>query len=50
MSAVAEEKNMTVRKLAVRAVPRSGKCAELLAMFAIDAAAIMKAVKDVLAE
>lgn len=49
MSVVADEKNMTVRKLAVRGIPRSGKCAELLAMFCIDAAAIVKAVKDVLA-
>ena len=49
MSAVAEEKNTTVRKLAVRSVPRSGKCAELLSMFGIDSVAIVKAVKDVLA-
>jgi len=50
MSAVAEEKNVTVRKLAVRGVPRSGKCAELLSMFGIDAPAVVKAVKDILAE
>jgi len=50
MSAVAEEKNTIVRKLAVRSVPRSGKCAELLSMFGIDSVAIIKAVKDVIAE
>merc|ERR1739838_19479 len=49
MNAVAMERNIVVKHLAVRDVPRSGKCAELLAMFGIDAAAITKAVKEVVA-
>jgi len=37
-----------VKRLAVRGVPRSGKPAELLSMFGIDADHIVKAVKEVL--
>jgi len=44
-SAVSEEKDITVHRLAVSGVPRSGKPAELLDMFAIDANAIANAVK-----
>ena len=43
-SAVAEERDIIVRHLAVRDVPRSGKCQELLDMFGISAAAIGNAV------
>ncbi len=45
-SAVAEEKDTVVRKLAVSGVPRSGKAAELMEMFAINANAVCKAVRD----
>jgi len=48
LSCVAEEPNTVVKKLAVNAVPRSGKCDELLAMFKIDAAAIVDAAKKML--
>lgn len=44
-SAVAMERNTVVKKLAVKGVPRSGKCDELLAMFKIDAAAIVQNVQ-----
>jgi transketolase len=37
---------ITVHKLAVMTLPRSGKAAELLAHFGIDAAAIVKKVKS----
>ena len=47
-SAVAEERDIIVKRLAVRGVPRSGKPAELLSMFGIDAEHIAKAVKEVL--
>lgn len=48
LGALAEERDVIVRKLAVGAVPRSGKCAELLSMFKIDAAAVVNAVKEML--
>jgi len=48
LSVVAEEANITVKKLAVNGVPRSGKPTELLAMFEIDSAAIIEAAKNVL--
>jgi len=35
-----------VHKLAVTSLPRSGKAAELLALFGIDAAGIVKKVKS----
>lgn len=43
-SAVSEEKNITVKKLAVQEVPRSGKCAELLDRYGISSSCIVKAV------
>ena len=46
--AVSEERDICVKKLAVNGVPRSGKPAELMAMFKIDADAICKAVKGML--
>jgi len=48
LSAVAEEPNIVVRKLAVNGIPRSGKCDELLAMFKIDSAAIVETAKSML--
>jgi len=48
LEALALERGTLVRKLAVRDVPRSGKSAELLAKYAIDAAAIQRAVKEIL--
>lgn len=47
MSAVAMERNIIVRHLAVPRVPRSGKCDELLDMFGISASAIVKAAKEI---
>ena len=44
LSALADEK-VTVRKLAVREIARSGKPEELLHMFGIDSQAIVKAVE-----
>merc|ERR1712004_4840 len=46
--AVAEERDIIVKKLAVHGVPRSGKPAELLKMFNIDSTAICRAVKEIL--
>ncbi|XP_070559781.1 transketolase-like isoform X2 [Ptychodera flava] len=40
--------NVTVRRLAVTGVPRSGKPAELLEMFGINANAVIKAVKEMI--
>lgn len=48
MSAVAMERNIVVRHLAVSAVPRSGKCDELLDMFGISAANVVKAAKEII--
>ena len=48
MAAVAEERNIIVRRLAVNGVPRSGKCDELLEMFGISKGAITRAVKEVM--
>lgn len=47
MSAVAMERNIIVRQLAVPRVPRSGKCDELLDMFGISAACVVKAAKEI---
>ncbi|KAK7066847.1 Transketolase-like protein 2 [Halocaridina rubra] len=46
-SAVALERNIIVKHLAVPSVPRSGKCDELLEMFGISAKAIVEAVKEI---
>ncbi|XP_034236177.1 transketolase-like protein 2 [Thrips palmi] len=48
MSAVAEHRDIVVRKLAVPRVPRSGPSDVLLDMFGISANHIVKAVQDVL--
>lgn len=48
MSAVAMERNIIVRHLAVPRVPRSGKCDELLDMFGISAACVVKAAKEII--
>ena len=47
--AVAEESGITVKIMAVREVPRSGKGAELLKLFGIDSTAIMATVKKMIA-
>merc|ERR1740128_278947 len=47
LDAVADCRNVVVRKLAVNAVPRSGPPMELLEMFGISASCIVKAVGDV---
>jgi transketolase len=46
--AVAGERDIIVKRLAVQGVPRSGKPAELLSLFGIDADSIAKAVKAML--
>ena len=46
--ALGEERDIVVKHLAVRQVPRSGKPAELLSMYGIDAKHIIVAVKEVL--
>lgn len=47
--AVSEESGITVKMLAVREVPRSGKGAELLKLFGIDSTAIITTVKQMVA-
>lgn len=47
-SAVSECRDITVKKLAVREVPRSGKPAELLDRYGISASCIVKAVNQIL--
>jgi transketolase len=47
-SAVSGERDITVRRLAVTGVPRSGPSKDLMEMFGISAACITKAVKEVL--
>lgn len=47
-AAVSAERNIVVKRLAVNAVPRSGKPEELLSLFGIDARGIAIAVKEVL--
>ncbi|KAK3866153.1 hypothetical protein Pcinc_028291 [Petrolisthes cinctipes] len=47
MSAVAMERDIIVKQLAVPRVPRSGKCDELLDMFGISAACVVKAAKEI---
>lgn len=46
LSAVAEEKNITVRKLAVKEVPRSGPPTVLLEKYGISAKNIVNAVQQ----
>jgi transketolase len=43
---VAEERNITVKKLAVNEVPRSGPPAVLLEKYGISAKSIVKAVQE----
>lgn len=47
MSAVAMERDIIVKHLAVPRIPRSGKCDELLEMFGISASAVVKAAKEI---
>ena len=47
-AAVSECRDITVKKLAVREVPRSGKPAELLERYGISASCIVKAVNQIL--
>lgn len=47
-SALAEERNVIVRRLAVTRLPRSGKPEELLGKYGIDSHAIVAAVKSIL--
>merc|ERR1711874_85865 len=46
LAAVADSRNVVVKKLAVNAVPRSGPPMELLEMFGISANCIVRAVND----
>lgn len=48
MSAVAMERNIIVKNLAVPRIPRSGKCDELLDMFGISHKQVVNAVKEML--
>jgi len=48
LSCVAEDAGVVVKRLAVNAVPRSGKPAELMALFNIDANAIVRNIKDMI--
>lgn len=47
-SAVVNEHDVTVQRLAVSHVPRSGKPRELLKLFNIDCDAIVQAVKQII--
>lgn len=47
-SAVSECRDITVKKLAVQDIPRSGKSAELIERFGISANCIVKAVNQIL--
>lgn len=47
LSAVAEEKNISVKKLAVPEIPRSGPSNVLLDLFGISAKNIVAAVKKI---
>ncbi|XP_076043912.1 transketolase-like protein 2 isoform X2 [Oratosquilla oratoria] len=47
MSAVALERGIVVKMLAVQKVPRSGKCDDLLEMFGISTSHIVKACKEI---
>lgn len=49
-SAVACCRDITVKKLAVQEVPRSGKSAELLEKYGISANCIVKAVNQILSQ
>ena len=46
--ALSEERNISIKRLAVREVPRSGKPAELIDKYGIGASAIVTAVKEIL--
>lgn len=46
LSAIAEQPNIVLKKLAVKDVPRSGKPDELLHRFGIDSTSIVKAVQE----
>ena len=46
--ALSEERDITVKRLAVNDVPRSGKGGELMKMFEIDSTAIIAAVKKMI--
>lgn len=46
--AVSEESGIIVKRLAVNAIPRSGKGAELMKMFRIDSTAIIAAAKEMI--
>merc|ERR1712183_907300 len=48
LDAVADIRNVVVKKLAVNAVPRSGPPMELLEMFGISASCISKAVTELI--
>ncbi|XP_076468699.1 transketolase-like protein 2 [Babylonia areolata] len=48
--AVSDCRDITVKKLAVREIPRSGKSAELLDRYGISASCIVKAVQQILAD
>lgn len=48
MSAVAAERDITVRHLAVPRVPRSGKCQELMDLFGISSDHIIKTAIEML--
>lgn len=45
---LSEERDIIIKKLAVREVPRSGKPAELMEMYGISANCIVKAVQSML--
>jgi transketolase len=47
-AALSEERNIIIKRIAVRGVPRSGKPEELMQMFGLDAHSIAAAVKEVL--
>lgn len=47
LSAVAMERDIIMKHLAVPRIPRSGKCDELLEMFGISASAVVKAAKEI---
>ena len=48
--ALSEEVNIRIRRLAVTGIPRSGLCHELLEIYGISSAHIIKAVKDLIAQ
>ena len=46
--ALSEERDIVIKHLAVKEVPRSGGTAELLAKYNIDSTAVVNAVREVL--